>query len=288
MAGANEFALFTAKLLRSRIVWGIRASALDYKDYDRVSAITFRVGAALSRFVDLIIVNSHSGRNHYVEHNYRPTRTEVVPNGINTNEFCIDHQGGARFRKELGVLEGEVLIGIVGRLDPMKDHKNFLKAAALVAANLPGARFVCVGNGLEELPNALAALVPSLDPIPKIEWLGGRTDMRAVYNGLDLLVSSSAYGEGFSNAIGEGMACGVPCVSTDVGDSARIIGDTRRIVPPGDHSALARACLSTIASISTDASLDPINIRQRILDNYDEERLVDRTETLLGELVNDV
>jgi len=127
--------------------------------------------------------------------------------------------------------------GLVGRLSPMKDHTTFLKAAALV----PNARFVIVGSGDETYAQQMRDLATSLGV--HATWLPAQSDMPSVYATLDCLVNSSAFGEGFSNVIGEAMACGVPCIASDVGDSAWIIGNPAQIFPAGDHEALAKCML---------------------------------------------
>ena len=160
----------------------------------------------------------------------------VITNGIDTERFKPDAAARARVREGWGVAENEILIGLMARLDPMKDHSTFLRTAAMLARERPDVRFVCVGNGPGSYKAELHRLATELELNGKLIWAGARRDMPAVFNALD--IASSSYSEGFSNAIAEAMACSVPCVVTDVGDSASIVSGTGGVVPPAMPDSL--------------------------------------------------
>jgi glycosyltransferase involved in cell wall biosynthesis len=189
----------------------------------------FRLNCLLARFADVIICNSSAGRDYYLARGYPAHKTHVVPNGIDTG----------RFQPKPHPRSDAPTFGLVGRLSPMKDHATFLKAATLV----PDARFVIVGSGDENYAQEMRTLAAALGIADRVTWLPAQNDMPSVYAGFDCLVNASAFGEGFSNVIGEAMACGVPCIASDVGDSAAIIGDPSHIFPAGEHEALARRML---------------------------------------------
>lgn len=279
---ANALALLAGWYARARVVWAVRSSNVDFGRYDWAARWTYRAAAGLSRFADLIVVNSWAGREHHVAQGFQPSRMAVVPNGIDTEMFRPDEAARRRVRSEWGVAAEELLVGHVGRLDPMKDHPVLLGAASRVVAQHPGVRFVCVGNGPEPYRRELAALARELGMEARLVWAGERGDMPAVYSALDLLVSSSC-GEGFPNVVGEAMACGVPCVVTDVGDSARIVGDTGIVVPPGEPGALATGMLQALERCR-DAGLRQ-QARECIVQEFGLERLVGRTEELLQGLL---
>jgi glycosyltransferase involved in cell wall biosynthesis len=171
------------------------------------------------------------------------------------------------------------LIGIVARLAVSKGHRIFLAAAALLGRERNDARFVIVGEGSDK--RALELLSVELGIAENLIWAGARRDMPAVYNALDVLCSASIRGEGFSNVIGEAMACGVPCVVTRVGDSARIVGDLGIAVAPGDARALARAWAAMLAKLDR---IDRRQLRDRIVKQFGLEVMVDATEKALIEV----
>lgn len=223
----------------TRVLWGVRSSYIDRNRYDWMSRLTFRFSRRLSHLADGIIVNSWAGAAHHAALGYPSARITVVPNGIDTHRFRFDPDGRAHWRGEWNVPEDAALVGLVGRLDPMKDHPTFLRAAAMLAARDPRWRFVCVGAGGDSgYARTLASLAEELGLHGRLVWAGPRDDMPAVYSALDIAASTS-YGEGFPNTVAEAMACGRPCVATDVGDSARIVGACGAVVAARDPAAFA-------------------------------------------------
>ncbi|MBK9711900.1 MAG: glycosyltransferase [Kouleothrix sp.] len=285
MGVANELGLIAAKLGRARAVWGLRVSALDFSRYDWAAAWSFRVGAWLSRFADLIIANSYAGQQHHLDYGYARDQMVVIPNGIDTERFRPDAEAGQQLRRDWDVGDGEILIGLVGRLDPMKDHPTFLRAAALLAQDAPNVRFVCVGSGPAAYQRELQALAAELDLADRVIWAGPSSDMRAVYGALQIATSASAYGEGFANVVGEAMACGVPCAVTDVGDSVRIVADTGQVVPPGTPQALADAWRELIALGATGRAVLGQRARARVVAAFSIAALVSQHQILYERLL---
>ena len=278
LSTSNLMAVFVKPFLpHTKIVWGVRASFVDLSRYDQLATIVFRLECFCSRFADLIIVNSKAGREYWVEKGFPAAKVEVIPNGIDTNMFSPSSLARQQMRVEWNIGENQILIGLVGRLDPMKDHANFLMAASRLSQDRADVRFVCVGDGPNDYREELMAQAEQLGLNERLIWAGPRSDMPTVQNALDIAVSSSI-GEGFPNVIGEAMACGVPCVVTDVGDSAWIVGETGIVVSPGDPEALAggwRRCLAMDRTSTGPAA------RNRIIENFGVQRLAERTEQLL-------
>ncbi|MDZ4287186.1 MAG: glycosyltransferase [Prosthecobacter sp.] len=259
---------------RPRIVWGLRDSQTDAHQWGLLGRLSFRLNIWLSGCADLIIANSRAGRDYYIARGYPAARMEVVPNGIDA----------AKFSPANGEHRGHGVFGSIGRLNPMKDHATFLQAAAVAVRARPDLRFIIAGEGDETYTRQLHALAENLGLTEKITWSGARQDMPAVYGTLDAVVSSSAFGEGFSNVLGEAMACGLPCIATDVGDSAWLINDPSRICPPGNAAALAH-CMIALAALAPEAR-DGLGARsrQRICDHFTVERMIARTAELLGQV----
>ncbi|MBA3442751.1 MAG: glycosyltransferase [Pyrinomonadaceae bacterium] len=279
---ANVFSLLAGRLAGAKVVWGVRASNMDLSRYNWLFTLTFRLECFFSRFADLIIVNSTAGRAYHLAHGFPADKMVVIHNGIDTERFKPDREAGAKVRTEWGVSKDTILIGLIGRLDPMKDHPTFLRAAALMCEDRRDVRFVCVGNGQEDYVRQMQQLTRKLGVFEKVIWTGVRADMSAVYGALDIASSSSSYGEGFSNVIGEAMACGVPCVVTDVGDSALIVGDAGIVVPPHDPEALAagwKLCLQK------DRIAMGMKARLRIIEDFSVQRLVEQTENAILQVV---
>ena len=265
-----------------KIVWGIRSSTRDFNDEGWLDCVIIKLNAWLSRLPDVIIANSQVGRDDYLAQGYPGQKMVVIPNGVDTARFDRDPEARRRIRCEWGVTEQDRVVGVVGRLSPIKDHSNFLRAAALLAKERKHVRFVCVGDGSAGYRQTLQVLAEELGLVGSLIWNEAREDMPAVYNALDVVVSSS-YSEGLSNVIGEAMACGVPCVVTNVGDSAWVVGNTGEVVPPKDPVALKNA----IERLLDQKAYGPDQIRQGIIDRLSVSNLVVNTERTLNALVTD-
>ncbi|MBU1042445.1 MAG: glycosyltransferase [Proteobacteria bacterium] len=267
----------------SRLVMGMRSTNVNAGAYAHGQAGSWlqSMEARLSFLADLFIVNSNAGLRDCLARGFSRTLGVVVPNGIDTVRCRSDRGLGAALRKAWGIGPDEQLIGLVARLDPMKDHPNFLRAAALLNAKCPKTRFVCVGAGPEDYTAELHRQVEELGLPGRIVWAGGYTDMPAVYNALDALCLSSAFGEGFPNVLGEAMACGVPCCTTDVGDAALVLGSTGKVVPKGDPKSLAAGLEELLERLDREGQGLRAACRERIVMNYGVQRMIETTEGLL-------
>lgn len=285
MSVANELCLLLGRLLGARVVWGLRVSDLDMRNYNWLAGAMFRIGAWLSRWPDLIIANSHAGLRYHASHGYASRAMVVVPNGIDIARFTPDRVAGAAQRECWGIPPGAILIGQVSRLDPMKGHATFLEAAARLARERPQVHFVCVGAGQESYAQELRRTASALGLDDRLTWAGATDAPLVAYNALDIATLASRYGEGFANTIGEAMACGVPCVATDAGDSAWVVGDAAQVVPPGDADALAQAWLRLADMPAAEREQVGQCGRARITEHFSVEQLAAATQTRLEELL---
>lgn len=268
---------------RTRVVWGVRSAYMDRDRYDWMTRLTFGLTRRFARLADAIIVNSEAGATHHAALGYPAERIRVIPNGIDTRRFRFDAEGRVRKRRAWGIPDEAVLVGLVGRLDPMKDHPTFLKAAALLAKRDCRWRFVCVGGSADPAyAQALHSLADRAGLRERLTWTGPQDDMPAVYSALDVAASTS-YGEGFPNVIAEAMACGRPCVATDVGDSARIVGGCGAIVAARNPEAFA-AGVESIRQMWCNPGVGdgmPAAARARIERHYALGSLLQRSEATL-------
>lgn len=263
-----------------RVVWGVRASNMDLEKYDWLTRLGYWVECRLARFADTIIANSYAGLDYAVTHGFPRKKMIVIPNGIDTKTFHPDKSAGKSLREIWGVAEDELLIGVVGRIDPMKGHSTFLEAAAMIKQQYSRVRFVCVGSGEVMYEESMQRQSTELGLDNVLIWAGRQSDMVAVYNALDI-TSSSSYGEGFPNVIGEAMACGALCVVTDVGDSALLVGETGLVVPAKDSKGLSVAW-SEMLLLGNEKFEDlSIDVRQRVINEFSVSALLDRTERVL-------
>lgn len=263
----------------TKLVWSVRASDMDLSHYSWAHRLGYKLERSLSRSADLIISNSKAGSRFAVSNGFPAASIEVVPNGIDTECFRPDILLRRSQRLEWGLSDAEIAVGMLARLDPMKGHSDFLEAASKLASRRKELRFVCIGDGGER--DRLKAMTASLGLSDCVLFPGSTIDPAKALNGLDIFCSASVWGEGFSNSVGEAMACGLRCVVTDVGDSAAIVGDEGIVVPPADPDALARAILAEADMLGTEF----IDGRERIIENFSITRMVERTRVLLEAVV---
>lgn len=224
----------------ARLVWGIRNSFMGFAVERPLTRPVIRLGAALSRRTDAIIYNSAAGARQHQAIGFDAARGEVIPNGFDLERFKPDPDARAWLRGTLGVGPDEFLVGQVARFHPMKNQVGLLRAAGRAAATGMAIRVVMAGSNIEG--NAILAEAARISGMTgRVHFLDERADVQRIMAGIDVLCSPSLWGEAFPNVVGEAMACGVPCIVTDVGDSAAVVGDTGTVVPHDSESGLAEA-----------------------------------------------
>jgi len=266
---------------KMKIVWSVAASDINLSRYDWLSRWSYRLECFLSRFTDLIISNSQAGKAYAVKNGFPEDKLIVIPNGVDTEVFRFSFDACQTMRRAREIDDDTMLIGLVGRLDPMKDHGNFLKAARLVLDKKQNVRFLCVGSGETAYARSLKQQAADLNLEPCLSWLPAQENIQNVYSGIDIICSSST-SEGLPNVIAEAMACELPCVVTDVGDSRLLVGDAGIVVPPRDDDALATALLK-LAELSPESrrALGRKG-RERIIAKFSLDALTLHTEAALG------
>ena len=260
---------------KPRIFWSIRGSHVHLRDEKPLTAIIIKLLAALSNYPDVIINNSSRSKELHERMLKYAGGQIVIPNGFDTSRYRPDFDARMKARHEWGIGENGVVVGIAGRHDPVKDHVNFLQAASIAARSEPDVHFVMAGTGLDRADSGLVELVAASGLRDRVRLLGYREDLHCLYPGFDIAVSSSR-NEGFPNVVGEAMCCGVPCVVTDVGDSAWIVGDTGRVVPSRDSAALAKGILDLITAGEAARKGLGARARKRIEEMFSIQSVVER------------
>jgi glycosyltransferase involved in cell wall biosynthesis len=264
------------------VMWNIRRS-LYSSEYDKpLTKATTVLGAQLSGLPVKILYNSRVGAVQHEEFGYRPDKTLVVPNGFDTELFAPSVEARNSVRVELGLAKDVIIIGLAGRYSPTKDHANCLRAAKLLLKSHADVHFVLFGREVDWKNQALGRLVRDLGIGERVHLLGERHDVPRLTAALDI-ASSSSFEEGFSNVVGEAMSCGVPCVVTDVGDSAWIVGETGRVVPPCDPEALCAAWRGLIEMEAAARRKLGTRARRRIKDEFSIEKIAQQYDKIYGE-----
>lgn len=223
-----------------RVVWSMRQTLYSLPDEPFVLRQIIRVLAGWAHKVQGVVYNSRLSMEQHRRAGLVSAADQMIPNGFDLGRYRPDPELRKRARGQWGFSERELVVGLVARVHPMKDHANFLAAAALLAQRMPQVRFVLAGDGTDA--SEMMAAVRHARIADRTQCLGRIANTEELYPALDLLVLASAWGEAWPNVLGEAMACGVVCVATDIGESREILGDIGRVVPPRDAGALARAC----------------------------------------------
>jgi len=260
------------------IVCGVRASDMTAARTNLLVRLSLLLEQRFVRHADVVIVNSHTGARH-LSRGKRYENVVVIENGFEPERFVFDESGRRRKRASWHATDDTPVVGCVARLDPMKDHASLLRAFALLRQSHPNACLICAGTQLQPYFSELRELAQRLRLDQVVRWVEHESDLGPLYSGFDVLCLSSAYGEGFPNALAEAMACGVPCVATDVGDASRILSSADYLVPPRDPDSLARALTAALAHGRTCSKLRVEKIHRE----FSVRNLADKTEAALTE-----
>ncbi len=262
------------------VLWNVQMSLYDVRLEPWGTRAFIRLGALLSKQPAAIVYNSQLSARQHEDFGYHAGKRSVIATGFDCGLFRPDEEAREAVRSELGLESRAILIGLVARYHPMKDHACFFRAASYVVQDHPEVRFVLVGKGLTSKEPSLQELILRAGVENYILLLGERQDTPRLNAALDVACSASAWGEGFSNSIGEAMACGVPCVVTDVGDSGYLVGSTGVAVPPRNPQALAQAICQLIDSGEARRKELGIAARWRIETEFSLPEIVRRYEEL--------
>ncbi len=266
------------------LVWNIRQSLYGLEFEKPITRQIIRVTCWLSNTPETILYNSRISRNQHEAFGFCSSSGQVIPNGFELRKFGVSGSKSQAIRDQLGILRNVIVVGHVARFHPMKDHANFLRAAALLVKKYNNVHFLMTGREVIKENKALFPLVSNI-PARRLHLLGERQDIGELMAAMDVFCQSS-WSEAFPNVLGEAMATGVPCVATDVGDSRDIIGDTGIMVRPRDEEVLAAALERIIVMPPKERHALGAAARARIESNYSLPAVVDQYVALYKKLTN--
>ncbi len=279
---------FMSKILYSiklPVVWNIRQSLPEINNEGRLTRFVIRINSLLSRFADAIVFNSRRSIDDHAAVGFARKNDVFIPNGFHLEELKSHPANKQNVRDEFGIDSKDIVVGMMARYDPIKDHVNFFNAAAILAKKKKNIKFLCVGSKVSPDNFEVVDQLSDLGVYDRFYLIGERKDAIRITQSFDVAVNSSM-SEAFANVIGEAMACEVPCVVTDVGDSAYIVGNTGVVVNKADSRGLAEGIEKLVnAGIEERRRLGRL-ARKRIAQNFSLESVCHEYFNLYSYLIN--
>lgn len=271
------------------VIWSIHQANLDPSRCKRRRIWAAKACGLLSPILPVRIIScSEVAAKVHVGIRYAPEKVVVIPNAVDVDRFVPAPAQRSSVRRELGLPDESLLVGLTARMDPQKDHRGFLRAAAVIAREVPAAHFVLCGKDITRGNTKLSEWMAEEEGLrTRCHLLGLRHDMARIHASLDVAVSSSSC-EALPVALVEAMACGVPCATTDVGDSGLLVNGTGEVVPPDDPQALACGVVKLLTMEETRRRALGAAARQRVIDHYSLPAVVDLYQALYDEVVSSV
>ncbi len=232
-------------------VWNIRHSLNDIHNETFRTRALLSLSSRLSHLPEAIIYNSRTAMQEHQTIGFCAERSVHIPNGFNCSVFRPDRRRRGQLKAMFGIDPEPLVVAMVARLHAMKDHNNLVEAVARVRQSGLDIHLLLAGPGFDHPPPALLEDIRTALPENRVTLVAERLDVADWLPAVDIVALSSAWGEGFPNILGEAMACGIPCVATDVGDSEWVMGQGGIVVPPRDPEALASA-LAYLGEAGTD------------------------------------
>lgn len=267
------------------VVWNVRHSLVDLALESGSTRRLIALSARLSRSTAAILYNSHVAARQHEAAGFAPERSVYIPNGFDCDRFRPDPGRRDALARLFGIPAGPIVVAMAARLHPMKDHPMLIDAVAQARAAGVDLHLLLVGTDLDAPPRALSEQIARQIPPDRVTLIGERTDVADWLPGVDILALSSAWGEAFPNILGEAMACGLPCVATDVGDSAWVLGDSGTIVSPGDVVAMAAALVKLGGTGADERQARGKIARKRVIDEFEIGSVAHRYRQLYGAIL---
>lgn len=282
MYHSNLIGFAIAKLLKKKIAWGIHHSNLDVKENKFTTVFIAKFSALLSKKVDKIISCGENVRKIHNSIGYSQQNHQVIVNGFDTEKFKITEKR-SYYVENFESLDDKQILLHVGRWDPLKDYNNLLGAIALLKKKRSDFILFLVGTNLDDENEELINLIKHYDVLNETRLLGRRTDIPKLMASANIFVLSSS-GEGLPNVLGEAMASGTCCVTTDVGDCGGLVGEFGQVVPPKNSAELAKGIENMMNWDASIYNANVINGRKKIEQHYALEKVVVQYENVYKEM----
>ncbi len=246
MYKADLFATYLAEAVGVPLVWNVRQTNIEFKYNSFGTMFSLRALSVFSkRRVAKIVYCAEASRINHEQAGYNPDIGTVISNGIDSARFKPDSNYRKTARLEFGVDPDTFVVANVGRFDIQKGQIEFIECAARIHQEDPRVRFVMIGKGVTNTNTDLTKAIRRHGLSGRFRLMGEQQRIELLMNGIDIFLGCSA-GEGWPNAIAEAMATGVPCVATDVGDTARLIGDAGFVHAYADYDRLAASVIDLV------------------------------------------
>jgi glycosyltransferase involved in cell wall biosynthesis len=271
---------------RAPIVWGVHHTTADVNSVKPATWGVVRILSLLStRLPSQIICCSSSAYQTHIALGYSKEKMKIVYNGVDTNQFKPDPNAQALIQKELGLSKQAKLIGMFARYHPQKDHDTFILAAAKLLQKHPNVHFVLAGDGVDSSNKHLREKLLQEGIQYNFHLLGSRQDMPYLCAGMNIVSLTSSYGEALPMTLCEAMSCAVPCVATDVGDTASLIGDTGKVVKPNAPQELADTWQVILEYSDMEYNRLCDQARSRIFEFYNQKDMIHNYKFIYKELI---
>lgn len=273
-----------ARLAGTRsVVWNVRSTAIPQGPL----SVTFwlvRLCAICSYYIpERIICCANSAKAAHVKLRYAAHKMIVIPNGYDFFVFESDLNSRMKTRLDLGLDDSDIVIGVVGRFDPLKDFRNFVSAASYINAQQGDVRFLMVGRGNEWSNATLRGWIERAGLVKSFHLIGQQADVANSLAAMDIFCLSSV-NEAFPNVLAEAMAMGLPCVVTQAGDAADILGDNNFVVPVKDPVSLAYALLRMCRLDPVDRKMLGERNAKKVREEYGIEKIRQKYEEVYVEV----
>lgn len=278
MTEMNLFSLW-CKPKKTKLIWGFRASDMDLKQYGKVSQILFWLQKKFSFKADKIIANSHAAISFHKNNSFDMSKAVVISNGIDVEKYVKNDIAREKFKARYD-LKDKIAIGMVARLDYMKGYLIYTKVAKKLLDSYKNISFFALGYGDESIKKECQKILGNYNE-KRFFWLKQQEILEDIYSGFDIYVSASIFGEGFSNSIAEAMSCELPCVVTDVGDSAFLVNDCGIVAKSNDIKSLTNAIE---AMLKIDYKNLGLKSRQRVAKNFTIAKMAQSTQNEIEKL----